>query len=330
MRETTHGGSHAHAARHRFTSRRSCARRLDLLIAERMKRSFATTQRPRIRRDQPVAELNTRHIPHEVRRQVLARDGARCTFVSTDGKRCAQRALLELHHEQPFGRGGPATVENIRVLCTAQHRAQPAPGRARLRPGIHARPHRSREERARRVTGQEAELLRSCRRQLVIANALEHAGPRTLTSSIATRGLDYTHSRYGGMTPESSSNEQRPPSSGVYGPHTPDSVQAIFNPKQQYSRFSWLGEEHGHPGTGLLSPKGAGQSLVLASPASPPSCESEASTGCWASTPLSSGPEAASSTTPESPFRDPASIPWSSSLSPQAQSTALSKIVSAK
>jgi hypothetical protein len=46
----------------------------------------------------------------------LARDGARCTYRSPDGKRCEQRGRLELHHEQPFGRGGPATVENIRVL----------------------------------------------------------------------------------------------------------------------------------------------------------------------------------------------------------------------
>jgi 5-methylcytosine-specific restriction endonuclease McrA len=96
-------------------------RALDLLIAERMKRRFATTEKPRVRRDQPAAKADSRHIPHEVRRQVLARDGARCTFLSTDGKRCDQRALLELHHEQPFGRGGAATVENIRVLCRAHN-----------------------------------------------------------------------------------------------------------------------------------------------------------------------------------------------------------------
>jgi 5-methylcytosine-specific restriction endonuclease McrA len=65
---------------------------------------------------------NSRHIPDAVRREVFTRDGARCTFVSTDGRRCAERGRLELHHEQPFGRGGPATAENIRLMCQAHNR----------------------------------------------------------------------------------------------------------------------------------------------------------------------------------------------------------------
>ena len=48
---------------------------------------------------------------------MLERDGARCSYLSGDGKRCEQRGQLELHHEQPYGRGGPATASNIRVLC---------------------------------------------------------------------------------------------------------------------------------------------------------------------------------------------------------------------
>ena len=92
-------------------------RALDLLIAERLKRRFGTTTKPRSGRDEPAQSSQSRHIPHAVRRAVLARDGARCSYVSAGGKRCEQRGLLELHHEQPFGRGGPATVSNIRVLC---------------------------------------------------------------------------------------------------------------------------------------------------------------------------------------------------------------------
>ena len=52
---------------------------------------------------------------------MLARDGALCTFVATDGQRCQERGWLELHHEQPFGRGGPSTVNNIRVLCRSHN-----------------------------------------------------------------------------------------------------------------------------------------------------------------------------------------------------------------
>jgi len=41
--------------------------------------------------------------------------------VSADGKRCDQRGFLELHHEEPFGRGGPATVANILVICRSHN-----------------------------------------------------------------------------------------------------------------------------------------------------------------------------------------------------------------
>lgn len=112
-------------------------RALDLLIAERMKRRFGATGKPRMRAE-GVAKTGSRHVPHEVRRQVLARDGARCSYVSEGGKRCEQRGLLELHHEEPFGRGGAATVENIRVLCNAHNRllAERDYGRAFVRERI--------------------------------------------------------------------------------------------------------------------------------------------------------------------------------------------------
>ena len=96
-------------------------RALDLLIAERMKRRFGTTDRPRARRAEPAPKADNRHIPHAVRREVLERDGARCSYVSSDGKRCDQRGFLELHHEEPFGRGGAATVGNIRVVCRSHN-----------------------------------------------------------------------------------------------------------------------------------------------------------------------------------------------------------------
>jgi hypothetical protein len=40
---------------------------------------------------------------------------------SDDGRRCKQRGLLQLHHEQPYGRGGPAATSNIGVLCGAHN-----------------------------------------------------------------------------------------------------------------------------------------------------------------------------------------------------------------
>lgn len=48
-------------------------------------------------------------------------DGARCTYVDDSGQRCRETALLELHHKQPFARGGPATVENLHLRCRAHN-----------------------------------------------------------------------------------------------------------------------------------------------------------------------------------------------------------------
>jgi hypothetical protein len=50
-------------------------------------------------------------------REVHERDGERCTFVSSDGKRCGERGYLELHHRDPFAKGGEATAANLTLLC---------------------------------------------------------------------------------------------------------------------------------------------------------------------------------------------------------------------
>ena len=42
------------------------------------------------------------HVPNSTRRQIVARDGPRCTFVSKDGCRCAATSLLQIHHERPW------------------------------------------------------------------------------------------------------------------------------------------------------------------------------------------------------------------------------------
>ena len=64
----------------------------------------------------------SRYIPRAVVREVFARDGHQCTFVSAHGQRCSERGMLELHHVHAFARGGPSTVENLRVVC-APHNA---------------------------------------------------------------------------------------------------------------------------------------------------------------------------------------------------------------
>lgn len=61
------------------------------------------------------------HIPWRVARAVAERDDHRCTFVSSGGIRCGARGFLQLHHEQPWARGGSDTIDNLRLLCAAHN-----------------------------------------------------------------------------------------------------------------------------------------------------------------------------------------------------------------
>jgi hypothetical protein len=62
-----------------------------------------------------------RYVPREVRRQAVARDGERCSFVAEDGRRCEETGFLELDHRRPVARGGAGTADNVRVLCRAHN-----------------------------------------------------------------------------------------------------------------------------------------------------------------------------------------------------------------
>jgi 5-methylcytosine-specific restriction endonuclease McrA len=66
-----------------------------------------------------------------VAREVYARDGERCTFVSDDGLRCEETGFLELDHVTPKARGGTEDAGNLRVRCRAhnQHYADETYGR---------------------------------------------------------------------------------------------------------------------------------------------------------------------------------------------------------
>jgi hypothetical protein len=94
-------------------------RAVDLLLDKTVKQRFAQTRAPRkpraIKRSR---KARSRYIPRAVIRAVYERDSGQCTFVSQDGKRCCERGFLEVHHhEVPFGRGGAATTDNLRLTC---------------------------------------------------------------------------------------------------------------------------------------------------------------------------------------------------------------------
>jgi 5-methylcytosine-specific restriction endonuclease McrA len=60
---------------------------------------------------------HSRHIPQKLRDEVYQRDGGCCAYVGSDGKRCASTFDLELHHVDPYSKGGGHSLENLKVCC---------------------------------------------------------------------------------------------------------------------------------------------------------------------------------------------------------------------
>jgi hypothetical protein len=98
---------------------------ITLLLDNLEKRKIGAAAKPRPRppirsgTDKHVREgaRPSRYIPREVKRAVWKRDEGQCAFLSSEGRRCAERTFLELHHVQPYAKQGPATVENISLRC---------------------------------------------------------------------------------------------------------------------------------------------------------------------------------------------------------------------
>jgi hypothetical protein len=70
--------------------------------------------------DRPLETLRPSkpdHVPAHVRRAAMERSGGRCEWVFANGERCGSMHKLECDHIVPKALGGPASIENIRVLC---------------------------------------------------------------------------------------------------------------------------------------------------------------------------------------------------------------------
>jgi 5-methylcytosine-specific restriction endonuclease McrA len=84
-------------------------------------RRFAATSRPRTHLSTTDTSPASRRIPAAVRRAVHARDGGRCRYVDTSGRRCEERHHLEYHHLHPFAFGGDHRPENVHLTCRAHN-----------------------------------------------------------------------------------------------------------------------------------------------------------------------------------------------------------------
>ncbi|MFZ5895181.1 MAG: HNH endonuclease [Myxococcota bacterium] len=89
-------------------------RAVDELIQREEKRRFGAGV-PRRRR---ALKEGSRHVPVEVARAVWQRDGAQCSFIDAEGRRCSERRFITIEHKLPFARGGAPTVENLCLLCS--------------------------------------------------------------------------------------------------------------------------------------------------------------------------------------------------------------------
>ena len=110
-------------------------RALDALLEKVEERKFGKAKKPRAQ----AKAGSGRYVSRAVRREVVARDGERCSFVGEDGRRCDETGFLELDHVVPVAHGGGS--DQVRMLCRAhnQWEAERVMGRAAVEAGRAAR-----------------------------------------------------------------------------------------------------------------------------------------------------------------------------------------------
>jgi hypothetical protein len=65
-----------------------------------------------------------RRIPAAARDAVFARDKGRCTYVGSNGVRCAATHRLQIDHVIPYARGGTNAAQNLRLLCERHNKLE--------------------------------------------------------------------------------------------------------------------------------------------------------------------------------------------------------------
>jgi 5-methylcytosine-specific restriction endonuclease McrA len=64
----------------------------------------------------------SRYVPVAISDEVWRRDDGQCAFVGSAGRRCGLRHQLQLHHLDPFGKGGPTIAPNLTLRCRVHNR----------------------------------------------------------------------------------------------------------------------------------------------------------------------------------------------------------------
>ncbi len=91
----------------------------------RRERREGRNERPPAMRERPSSsEARNRHIAAAVKDEVFSRDGGRCTYVGSSGRRCTSTLALQFDHITPVARGGEGTLSNLRLLCAYHNRVE--------------------------------------------------------------------------------------------------------------------------------------------------------------------------------------------------------------
>jgi hypothetical protein len=97
----------------------------ELTVTEKLQRlearRFARTEAPRKVTPKSNISPTTRRIPAAVRRAVYERDGGRCRYEDTQGRRCTAVQGLEFHHRHPYAHGGDHSLANVALMCRSHN-----------------------------------------------------------------------------------------------------------------------------------------------------------------------------------------------------------------
>jgi hypothetical protein len=102
--------------------------RMDILIEKLADMALkklkpASSTAPGMKAIWPSPKTRSRHIPAQIRRQVLLRDRNGCTYKDPKTSRiCGSRHGLQFDHRVPFSWGGEHSVDNLALRCGAHNR----------------------------------------------------------------------------------------------------------------------------------------------------------------------------------------------------------------
>ncbi len=112
-------------------SHRKDKREFGSIIKQALKRELAAVKKERFgigakprtqRKSAERAESKvTRHVPTATVRAVVEREGLTCGFVSDDGRRCGERAFLQLEHLDGFARTGVHEQDRMALRCATHN-----------------------------------------------------------------------------------------------------------------------------------------------------------------------------------------------------------------